>query len=73
MPVRQGDATVVYEGKIEHKAPKSWIVEFTLLPGKWAVPFNQILTMSEPDGYGNVEFEISQWWWDRATPLEDDR
>lgn len=59
-----------FEGKILHTSAKSYITEFAE-GGKYAVPFSQIITMSQPDADGWVEFCVKSWWWDRKTPLED--
>ena len=76
MAVRPNDPTVAIEGKIEHKSAKSYLMELTL-GGRYFVPFSQILGgadgIGDPDGYGNFQIEVSQWWWDRKTEVEDTR
>lgn len=56
--------THTFEGKIEHKSAKSYVVEFTL-GGKYFVPFSQIVTIGDPDIDGNREFVVKDWWWNK--------
>jgi hypothetical protein len=68
MGYRRDDRTETFEGKIEHKAPKSYIVEFTL-GGRYFVPISQITNLDDVltnvDEDGNRVFEVTQWWWDK--------
>ncbi len=70
---RQGDPTVVFEGKIQFRSQKSYLVEGTL-GGRWFVPFSQILGgadgIGEPDIDGNRVFEVYEWWWERKNEVE---
>lgn len=61
--------TVTFEARIEHKAPKSYLVEMTL-GGRYFVPFKCITDMDEPDENGNRVFEVSEWWWNRRDDFE---
>lgn len=72
MAYRRGDPTVVFEGKIEHRAPKSYLVTMTLETGKFFVPFSQIVgDIGEPDEDGNRVFEVTEWWWKRKEPIDE--
>lgn len=63
--------TVVFEGKIEHKSAKSYLMSMTLEPGRYFVPFSQIVEMGEPDIDGNVTVEVSEWWWGVKGPIDE--
>lgn len=70
MGYRPGDKTVTFEGRIEHKTAKSYLVEMTL-GGRYFVPFSQIVEMTDPaDEDGNRIFEVTEWWWDRKEEAE---
>lgn len=60
MGYRDGDETVVVEGKINHTTPKAYLVEMTL-GGEYWLPRSQIVTMGDPDVDGNREFTITEW------------
>lgn len=61
MAFRGGDETTVFEGKIEHKTQKAYLVNSTLGDTYW-VPLSQIVHKGEPDVDGNVEFTVTEWW-----------
>ena len=63
--------TVAFEGRIEHKSAKSYLMSMTLEPGRYFVPFSQISSMSEPDIDGNVVVEVSEWWWGVKNPIDE--
>lgn len=70
MGYRPGDPTETFEGKIRWRSAKSYLVEATL-GGKWFVPKSQIVEMGEPDIDGNIEFEVTEWWWKRKEEVSD--
>lgn len=70
MAYRNGDPVEYFEGKIEHKSAKSYLVEMTL-GGRYFVPFSQIVSMGDPDIDGNRQFEVTKWWFDRKEPVDD--
>lgn len=61
MPYRQGDNVVVLEARIETQTAKAILIHPTL-GGEYWLPKSQIAKQSEPDGDGNVEFEVTEWW-----------
>lgn len=66
---RRLDEYETFEGKIEHKAPRSYLVEMTL-GGRYFVPFSCIDEMSDPDADGNREFTVTAWWWRKRDEFE---
>ena len=61
MGFRNGDETVVFEGKIEHTTPKAYLINGTL-GGEYWVPKSQLVQMGDPDVDGNREFTVTEWW-----------
>lgn len=73
MGYRSGDKAVTFEGKILFKSAKSYLVEMTLVPGKYFVPFSQIVgELGEADEDGNREFEVTEWWWGVKEPISEE-
>ena len=64
MPYREGDETVALEAKIEHATQKAYLI-YPTLGGEYWLPKSQVATKSEPDGDGNVVFEVTRWWADK--------
>lgn len=65
----RNDRTYEFEARIEHKAPKSYLVELTL-GGRYFVPFSQIVEMTEPDDSGNRVFTVTEWWSKKMADFE---
>lgn len=70
MAYRKGDPTETFEGKILWRSAKSYLVELTL-GGKYFVPKSQIVEMEDPDIDGNIQFEVTEWWWGRKEEVKD--
>lgn len=70
MGYKRNEDEFTFEGLIEHKTPKAYLVEMTL-GGKYWLPISQVLHIGEPDIDGRREFIVSEWWWGVKTPVED--
>lgn len=62
MPYRDGDETIEFEGKIEVTTAKAYLVYPTIGPDEVWLPKSQVVKKSEPDGDGNIQFEVTKWW-----------
>ncbi len=64
---------VVFEGKIEHKSAKSYLMSMTLEQGRYFVPFSQILEMDWEgmDIDKNIVVEVKGWWWGVKEPIDE--
>ena len=66
MPYRPGDPTREIEGKIEFESEKAFLVIPTMGPNQIWIPKSQIVDQSEPDGDGNIMFEVTEWWYGKS-------
>lgn len=60
MSFRRDDAVHALEGQIEVSTAKAVLVNWTLGGQSW-VPKSQIKSQSDPDGDGNIIFQITDW------------
>lgn len=68
MGYREGDETYSFEGKIEFSTQKAHLVIPTIGSQVW-VPKSQLVSMSDPDGDGNRNFVVTEWWYKKQKDL----
>lgn len=67
MAYREGDPTMELEARIEVTTAKAYLIEPTMGTKQqvW-LPKSQVVSMSEPDGNGNRQFVVTEWWYGKA-------
>ena len=51
------------EAKVEYTTEKAHLIFPTMGPKQIWLPKSQINSQTEPDADGNVQFDVSDWWY----------